>query len=114
MYSWFVGLGTFGVSDIWSSFTGRDSIAGKNLSPTDRVLFAVGAVAKGAPKGLKGLSAAKLCASSPGPIHRHHLLPQKFREDFARVGIDIDRLAVAVNAQYHLRYLHGRAGGPME
>lgn len=53
-----------------------------------------------------------LCARSPGPIHRHHLLPQQFRSRFKAGDIDIDRYIVKINADYHRRVIHrGRGGG---
>ena len=41
---------------------------------------------------------------------RHHLFPQQFRPDFARVGIDIDQHTVALPTTTHLSAVHRRGG----
>jgi hypothetical protein len=47
---------------------------------------------------------AKLTAA--GVKHDHHVFPQRFRQDFMRIGIDIDEWTVAVPAHKHLKYVH--------
>ncbi|WP_424831376.1 RHS repeat-associated core domain-containing protein [Ruegeria sp.] len=41
-------------------------------------------------------------------IQRHHLLPQQFRKQFARLGINIDDFTVALGRSTHLRGVHGK------
>lgn len=40
--------------------------------------------------------------SDSDKMHRHHLIPQAFREDFKKLGIDIDDYAVPIPSRDHI------------
>jgi hypothetical protein len=42
------------------------------------------------------------------PLHKHHLLPQQFRQWFANRGIDIEKYKIYLDETTHLRGVHGR------
>ncbi len=53
-------------------------------------------------------------ASPPPPqMHKHHLLPQKFRDQFTEQRIDIDKYCVELPADVHLKGIHGKGMGSM-
>lgn len=41
-------------------------------------------------------------------MHRHHLLPQKFRDFFGARGINVDKFTVELSQGQHLQGVHGR------
>lgn len=43
-------------------------------------------------------------------LHGHHLLPQEFRDFFAKSGIDVDDYIIPLHWETHLKHVHG--GGP--
>lgn len=42
-------------------------------------------------------------------IHRHHLLPQEFREEFEALDLDIEKFTVWLEESVHLNHYHGGA-----
>jgi len=49
----------------------------------------------------------------PAKTHQHHLFPQKYREFFSKLGIDIDKHAVTLGEKTHLEGVHGKGLGNM-
>lgn len=61
-----------------------------------------------APSPAKVAKVGKLLLTA-GKLHKHHILPQKFRTWFAQKGIrNIDDYTIPVSSQTHLKGLHGK------
>lgn len=56
---------------------------------------------------LTGLERPRALLANPR-IHRHHIMPQRFRDFFEARGIDIDQFTVELTEGRHLRSIHGR------
>lgn len=68
--------------------------------------------AEGASSGAREEAQAERLLANP-VLHDHHLLPQKFRGYFSKLGIDIDAHTVTVSESVHLKGIHGSGTGNM-
>ncbi len=71
---------------------------------------------EGLAMGLRGAAkgGSQLLLNTPKVIHRHHVLPQQFRNWFANRGIsNIDDFTVPLSRSGHLKGVHGKGLGNM-
>jgi RHS repeat-associated protein len=87
--------------------TGFNPITGRCVGGLDRVFAFVGLIAPAVSGGELRLAGKA--------FHKHHIFPQarEFRQIFRNAGINVDHFTVRIEADFHLRVLHGGSnGGP--